>query len=69
MRPDSEQLSECLEAICQCGCEAVLATISAMEAGQTVPQIEQLTEDERRLVLQELKSIMDVYGGQSCSLS
>ena len=68
MRADSEQLSECLEALCQCGCEAVLATIAAMEAGQTVPQIEQLTEEERAIILSELKSVMAVYGGNSCSL-
>lgn len=69
MRADSEQLSECLEALCQCGCDAVLATIATMEAGQTVPQTEQLTEEERAMLLAELKSIMAVYDGNSCSLS
>ena len=69
MRADSVQLSECLEALCQCGCDAVLATIAAMEAGQTVPQTEQLNTEERAIVLAELKSIMAVYGGNSCSIS
>ena len=69
MRADSKQLSECLEALCQCGCDAVLATIAAMESGQTIPQTEQLNEEERAIVLAELKSIMAVYDGKSCSIS
>lgn len=66
LRP--EQMGEILEAVCQCGCKAVLATISAMEAGETVPQTESLTVEQQALVLAELKAIMDVYDGKSCSL-
>ncbi len=68
MRADSEQLSECIETICQCGCNAVLATIEAMESGQIVPQVELLNEEERSIVLDELKAIMAVYDGKSCEI-
>ena len=57
----SEQISQCIEVLCQCGCDAVRATISAMESGAVVPQVEILTEEERRLVLNELKAVMAVY--------
>ncbi len=57
----SENVTQCIEALCQCGCEAVRATIAAMEANLTVPQVTNLSHDERLLVLQELKAIMAVY--------
>jgi hypothetical protein len=58
---NSEQLSQCIEALCQCGCEAVRATISAMESGVVVPQVETFSEAERQMVLAELKAVMAVY--------
>jgi len=58
---NSEQVSQCIEVLCQCGCDAVRATISAMESGAVVPQVNILSEDERRMVLQELKAVMAVY--------
>lgn len=58
---NSEQVSQCIEVFCQCGCDAVRATISAMESGAVVPQVETLSEEERGLVLQELKAVMAVY--------
>ena len=57
----SEQVTQCIDALCQCGCDAVRATITAMEAGIVVPQIETLDEGERRMVLHELKAVMAVY--------
>ncbi len=58
---NSEQLSQCIEALCQCGCDAVRATITAMESGLVVPQVETLSEEERQKVLDELKAVMAVY--------
>jgi hypothetical protein len=58
---NSEQVSQCIETLCQCGCDAVRATISAMESGAVVPQVETLSDDERRMVLEELKAVMAVY--------
>ncbi len=58
---NSEQVSHCIETLCQCGCDAVRATISAMESGAVVPQVQTLSEEERRMVLEELKAVMAVY--------
>lgn len=58
---NSEQISQCIDALCQCGCDAVRATIIALENGITVPQVDILSEAERRLVLDELKAVMAVY--------
>lgn len=59
---DSQRVADCLEALCQHGCKAVWALIEAMEAGETLPETTGLTTAERVLVLEELKSVMAVYG-------
>ena len=59
--PDSERIPQCIEAICECGCDVVRATIAAMEQGQRVAQVEGMDESQRRQVLAELKAIMAVY--------
>jgi 4-hydroxy-3-methylbut-2-en-1-yl diphosphate synthase IspG/GcpE len=61
----SEQVSQCIDALCQCGCDAVRATISAMESGVEVPQVKTLSNEERRMVLDELKAVMAVYDARS----
>jgi hypothetical protein len=61
----SEQVSQCIDALCQCGCDAVRATISAMESGVVVPQVETLSSEERAKVLDELKAVMAVYDARS----
>ena len=58
---DHQKLTEYLEVLCQNGCDAVNATIEAMEKKQTISLTEDLTEDERTIILQELKAIMSVY--------
>lgn len=58
---DHQKLAEYLEALCQSGCDTVNATIAAMEKDQPSSSIEGLTQDERSIVLQELKAIMSVY--------
>ncbi len=59
--PDSEKYQLCLEAICNSGCDAVRATIDALEHDLEVPQTGELDEDQRRQILEELKAIMAVY--------
>ena len=56
-----EQLHQCIDAICTCGCDAVRATIQAMESGQEIAQTATLTESQRQIVLSELKAVMAVY--------
>ena len=58
---EHQKLTEYLELLCQSGCEAVNATIEAMEKNQPTALTEELTPEERNLVLQELKAIMSVY--------
>ena len=58
---DHQKLTEYLEILCQSGCDAVNATITAIESEQPISSIDSLTADERNIVLQELKSIMSVY--------
>lgn len=58
---DHQKLAEYLEILCQSGCDTVNATIEAMENNQSSSTTENLTPEERAIVLQELKSIMSVY--------
>ena len=65
---NTDKINQCVEAICECGCETVLAVIEVMESGNPVPQVELLQDAERGAVLNELKAIMSVYGNKACSL-
>jgi hypothetical protein len=58
---DHQKLAEYIEILCQSGCDAVNATISAMEKNQPTNLTQDLTEEEQQLVLSELKAIMSVY--------
>lgn len=58
---NSQKVSQCVEAVCLCGCTVVRATLKAMETGRKVSQVEGLDADEKRAVYQELKAIMAVY--------
>jgi hypothetical protein len=55
------QIAQCIEQLCQCGCSDVRNTIARLEANQAVAQVEGLSVQERRQVLEELKAIMAVY--------
>lgn len=61
---EHQKIAEYVEILCNSGCIAVNATIEAMETNQLVTAVEGLSQDEKQLVLKELKSIMSVY--QSC---
>lgn len=58
---DGERISQCVEALCECGCDAVRETIVALEQGVPVAAVTSLDDKQRRLVLAELKAIMAVY--------
>ena len=55
------KIHECIEALCEKGCDEVNRTIQKMEQGETVEEAAGLAADEHQVVLQELKSIMAVY--------
>lgn len=58
---DHHKVSQCVDALCKNGCEAVRASIRALEVEGSDPLTANLSAAERRAVLAELKSIMAVY--------
>lgn len=61
MNEHDQQVIQCIESLCECGCDAVRATISAMEASLPVAQTEGMDRQQQQQVLDELKAIMAVY--------
>lgn len=58
---DKNKVNQCVESLCQSGCEAVRATITSMEMELSSAQTHNLDKNECQAVLNELKSIMSVY--------
>ena len=58
---DHQKIAEYLELLCQNGCVAVNAIIEAMEDDQPVSAVEGLSQDEKQMLLKELKLVMSVY--------
>jgi len=56
-----KQLDECVEKLCEQGCNVVRENIEALEKGQALTSINYLNDGERIIVLEELKIIMSVY--------
>ena len=58
----------CVERLCLKGCKAVWEDIAVLETGEPLPETRQLSVEENRAVLRELKTIMSVYDKSgSCS--
>lgn len=57
-----QQIDQGIEQLCQKGCQSVREDIRLLERGVILPEIQDLDEMGRRLVLKELRSIMAVYG-------
>ena len=64
----AEKFEQLIESICGNGCIEVNRTIMLLEKGKSPFALEKLNITERQSVLKELKSIMDIYGGEVCSL-
>ncbi len=58
---DKNKVNQCVESLCQSGCEAVRATITSMEMDLRSAQTQDLDQHEYEAVLNELRSIMSVY--------
>lgn len=58
LRPE---LNDIVEQLCAAGCQAVSQHIASIEAGYLPNEMQALNSDDRRLVLNELKTIMAVY--------
>ncbi|MES9994252.1 MAG: hypothetical protein ABW098_20065 [Candidatus Thiodiazotropha sp.] len=51
-----------VEAICEKGCRSVREDIRLLSRGVVLPELKDLDEPSRQMVLKELRSIMAVYG-------
>ena len=56
-------IEKSVEVICNKGCQQVNLVIQALERGDKTGEVQSLSQHERHQVLNELKSIMNVYGG------
>ena len=56
------KVEHCVEILCAKGCRSVRDDITKLEAGIVLPETRNLTHNELLSVIQELKSIMAVYG-------
>jgi len=54
-------VSQHVEQFCQQGCQKVYRVIAGLEQGEKLQEVDNLAPKERRLLLNELKSIMQVY--------
>jgi hypothetical protein len=64
MTHSRESISNCIDNICQLGCDGVRSAIVAIENGHRPEQMSSLNSDETRDVLIELKEIMAVYDAE-----
>jgi len=62
-----DRVGASIEAFCLQGCRSVRESIARLERGEVLPQVAALSPAERHVVLQELRSIMAVYG-DACRL-
>ena len=62
MKKLSAEVENCIDAICALGCDVVSAYISALQKGESRPEYQSLDKRQRVSLLQELQSIMSVYG-------
>jgi hypothetical protein len=63
----NDKIEQCVEAICNRGCQSVRDDIALLEQGKVVPETEGFSVEEGDQVLVELKNIMAVYG-DSCRI-
>lgn len=61
----SVSIEQHVEAICEKGCRSVREDIRLLSRGVVLPELRDLDELARQMVLKELRSIMAVYG-DSC---
>ncbi len=54
-------LQAVVDAVCERGCEATNEIIAELEAGKTPREMGAINSQESRLILKELKGIMQVY--------
>jgi hypothetical protein len=65
---DKEEFDVLIETICRNGCLDVTRTIMLLEKGESPSKLQHLNYSEHQAILKELKSIMDIYDGEVCSI-
>jgi len=63
-----KKVEECVEVLCEKGCGSVREDIEKLEAGIELQETQDLSKEELSKVVDELKSIMAVYG-DSCRIT
>ncbi|RTZ58099.1 MAG: hypothetical protein DSZ32_01390 [Gammaproteobacteria bacterium] len=58
----NSRVDECVEAICQKGCQATRNDLTRMENGEIIMEISHLSKKEQTEVQREIAAIMAVYG-------
>jgi hypothetical protein len=64
MAATDSNVERCVESLCSHGCERVSAYISMLREDKVFAEVADLSVTERRLVLNELVSIMAPYEGK-----
>ncbi|MBC8519186.1 MAG: hypothetical protein H8D24_02080 [Gammaproteobacteria bacterium] len=65
---DQKKVDRALEIVGQMGCEKTREIIRQLEAGEEVHPCENLSIDECKSMLEELKEVMAVYGDDCCPI-
>ena len=60
---DHRLVEQVVETLCAAGCRAVWTTIDDLEAGREIPEVRDLSPQEIKAVISELKAVMAVYEG------
>ncbi len=63
---DQQKIDRALEIVGQMGCEKTREIIRLLDAGEAVHPCDQLSVDECKVLLNELKEVMAVYGDDEC---
>lgn len=63
-----KKIEQCVEVLCEKGCSSVRQDIVKLESGEQLPETSDLNQEELSRVVEELKSIMAVYG-DSCRVT
>lgn len=65
---DMKKIDQAVEILCEKGCGSVRDDLERLESGEKLPETENLSKEELSKVVEELKSIMAVYG-DTCRVS
>lgn len=64
---DRNKIDACLEVVANKGCKAIWNDMKALDSGKTIREIQSLSQAEKEAFVKELKEIMWVYEGRTCS--